>query len=93
MASFAVLVGEPTEINRREIAGGKSVTSFRVDGINAVAWEALGEGINEGSRYIFTGRIQARTYQKKEGGTAYITEVVVNAAQPIDAAREEELDI
>ena len=73
---------------------GKAVVNFTVainrsfgkdseaDFIPVVAWEKQAENcanyLSKGSQVGVQGRIQVRTYEGKDGGTRYMTEVVAN---------------
>lgn len=63
------------------------------DWIHVVAWGRLAENIakfvRKGSLVAVVGRLQTRSFEKKDGGTAYITEVVAEEVQFLDTKKPE----
>ncbi len=72
VASFTLAVDNPTFGANRE-----KTSSF----INCTAWngaaEILGKYCRKGSQLGVDGRLQTRSYDRKDGTKAYVTEVIV----------------
>ena len=64
------------------------------DFFNFVAWgktaEFMAERVAKGNRIILQGRLQARSYEAKDGTKRYVTEIVVEQVEPIDWAEKNE---
>lgn len=58
------------------------------DFINCVVWgktaEAVANYVSKGQRLAVTGRLQIRSYEAKDGGKRYVTEVIVSSVQFIE---------
>ena len=72
-------------VDRRKSAKGEKETDF----VACVAWQKTAEVIAEytkkGSLIAIDGRIQVRTYEAKEGGKRWVTEVIVETVQFLDS--------
>ena len=72
------------DLELRSTPAGASVLSFRiaVDFFNVVAWRNEAEFISryfaKGRMILIEGELQNRSYQDKNGNTAYITEIIVD---------------
>ena len=59
------------------------------DFINCVAWnrtaEVMSQFVGKGSQIAIDGRIQTRNYENQEGRRVYVTEVVCDRVQFLDA--------
>ena len=55
------------------------------DFINVVVWgkiaELCGNSLTKGQRALVDGRLQLRSYDAKDGGKRYVTEVVANSVE------------
>lgn len=64
------------------------------DWLPIVVWGTQAENCNlylhKGSKVAVTGRIQTRTYQKADGTTAYITEIVAEDIEYLDSRERAE---
>ena len=92
-----VLTGRLTkDLELRATPSGASVTSFTVavDGLNkdqetsfieCVAWNKQAEFLTtyckKGSLVAVEGRLQKRSYDRKDGTTAYVTEVIADRVE------------
>ena len=58
------------------------------DWLPVVVWgrqaENAGQYLHKGSKVGVTGRVQVRQYQRTDGSTAYVTEVVANNIEYLD---------
>ena len=58
------------------------------DFINIVVWgkiaELCGNSLTKGQRALVDGRLQLRSYDAKDGGKRYVTEVVANSVEFIE---------
>ena len=65
---------------------------YEADFINCVAYIKLAETIAEytrkGDKLGVEGRLQTRTYQNSEGKNVYVTEVIVNGIEFLEARKE-----
>lgn len=65
---------------------------YEVDFINCVAYRKLAETIAEytrkGDKLGVDGRLQVRTYDNNEGKKVYVTEVVVNGIEFLEAKKD-----
>ena len=70
---------------------GEKETDF----INCVAWGAVGETaskyVGKGSQIGVAGRIQTRSYEAKDGGKRYVTEVVAEEIEFMGSAGQKEV--
>src|SRR5699024_11443034 len=75
VANFTVAVNRPFKNNGEQEA----------DFINCVTWrksaENLANYMSKGNQIGLDGRIQTRTFETKEGKTAFVTEVVADSVQ------------
>lgn len=62
------------------------------DFISCVAWdklaETIGNNLAKGRRVGVEGRMQVRTYDAQDGSKRYVTEVVVNELEFLDAKKD-----
>ncbi|MEG0797732.1 MAG: single-stranded DNA-binding protein [Acidaminococcaceae bacterium] len=58
------------------------------DFINIVVWgkiaELCGNSLTKGQRALVEGRLQIRSYEAKEGGKRWVTEVIANSVEFIE---------
>jgi len=70
---------------------GEKETDF----INCVVWGAVGETaskyVGKGSQIGVAGRIQTRSYEAKDGGKRYVTEVVAEEIEFMGSAGQKEV--
>ena len=70
---------------------GEKETDF----INCVAWDKVGETaskyVGKGSQIGVAGRIQTRSYEAKDGGKRYVTEVVAEEIEFMGSAGQKEV--
>ena len=70
---------------------GEKETDF----INCVAWDKVGETaskyVGKGSQIGVAGRIQVRSYEAKDGGKRYVTEVVAEEIEFMGSAGQKEV--
>ena len=66
------------------------------DFFNFVVWgktaEFMSERVAKGNRVILQGRLQARSYEAKDGTKRYVTEIVVEQVETIDWAEKPNTD-
>lgn len=78
VATFTLAVDRPTAKGEQKEA----------DFINCVAWDKTGETIGnytqKGSKILVDGRLQIRSYEAKDGGKRYATEVIVGRMEFLD---------
>jgi len=91
---------------QRSTQGGKSIVKFSLatdsgfgekkttDWHNIVCFDKLGEAVSrylaKGCRALVTGRIRYNKWQKDDGTTAYITEIIADEVQFIDPASSQQ---
>jgi single-strand DNA-binding protein len=105
MINTVTLVGRLTKnADLRYTTSGKAVASFTLavqgfkkeetDFINCVIWdkkaEALANFTNKGSKIGVVGSLKTRTYQGQDGKTVYVTEVLVDQMEFMDAPKQVE---
>ncbi len=94
------------EPEMRFTPSGKSVTSFSVavnskfgesestEWFNVVAWDKLAETCNQyltkGQQVFVEGRLQTRSWEDKDGGKHYKTEVIANKVLFLGQRKQEE---
>jgi single-strand DNA-binding protein len=65
---------------------------YDADFINCVAYKKLAETITEytrkGDKFGLDGRLQTRTYENSEGKKVFVSEVVVNGIEFLEAKKE-----
>lgn len=87
----------------RYTQSGKAVCTFsigvnsgwgdnkRTDWLNIVVWgkaaEACGNNLIKGRKVLVEGRIQVRSYDANDGSKRYVTEIVANDVEFIDAKK------
>lgn len=58
------------------------------DFIPVIAWDKIAENceryLHKGSKVLVSGRIQIRSYEAKDGGKRYVTEIVAGLVQFLD---------
>ena len=86
VASFTIAIDR-----RFKSQTGEKETDF----INCVAWGAVGETaskyVGKGSQIGVAGRIQTRSYEAKDGGKRYVTEVVAEEIEFMGSAGQKEV--
>ena len=69
---------------------------YESDFFNCIAFGKLAETIskyvNKGDKLGVEGRLQARSYQNSEGKNVYVTEVIIENIEFLQAKRKEELE-
>jgi len=77
-------------VDRRYKQEGQPTADF----ISCVAWgrtaETIGQYCAKGKKIGVEGRIQTRTYEAKDGGKRYITEVVVDGFEFLESKAKSE---
>jgi single-strand DNA-binding protein len=85
VAHFSLAVNQ----SRRDEAGNRVEVA---EWFTVVAWEGLGETVNEylrkGSRCYIEGRLQSRRYTDAEGNARAVVEVVASDLVMLDGRRE-----
>lgn len=66
--------------------------NYDADFINCVAFgqqaETIGKYVCKGDRFGVDGKINTRTYDRQDGSKAYITEVIVNGFEFLEAKKD-----
>lgn len=102
MLNQVILMGRITKNPEiKSTTSGKEVVSFTLavdrtkdetDFISCVAWDKTAKFmqtyLKQGSKIVIQGRLQTRTYDRKDGSKALATEVIVNTIDFAEAKQE-----
>lgn len=73
IVNFTIAVNRPYTNDK----GERDADFFQVVGFNGTA-ESVANYLNKGSLIAVEGRLQSRTYEREDGSTVWVTEVVAN---------------
>ena len=77
VASFTVAATDGRKYIDKQMGEEKETVAF----IHCVAWGAYANGVGQmrkGQRVFIHGRLQTRSYEAKDGGKRYVTEVIAS---------------
>lgn len=72
----------------------KDVAEFRVDTgdgwYTCVAWQDLAAKVPESGSVLVHGRLRTRSYDAKDGGKRYVTEIIASSVEQVGAPADDE---
>lgn len=71
--------------------------NYDADFINCVAFgqqaETIGKYVNKGDKFGVIGKLNTRTYDKKDGSKVYVTEVMVDSFEFLESRKDKPAEI